>query len=551
MFHPHGLQPGTIFCGDFRIERALAMGGMGAVYVVEQLSTGRKRALKLLLPSLVENPRSRERFEQEARVASRINSDHVVEVVAAGVDPESGAPWLAMELLEGETLAQRIERAGPLRREETLEVMRQLCHALGAAHASGLVHRDVKPENIYLAMPRREGIPFTLKILDFGIAKLTEDVRGAASATGAVGSPLWMAPEQTGTTGVGPPTDVWALGLVVFHCLTGRLYWRSAEGSGATLQGLLKEVMLDPLVPAAQRATEFGVAANLPAGFDAWFSHTVARDPASRFPDASHALAALQSVLAPLAPTLSLDAASATHVPLAPARASVPSIPEGLGPTGPVLAQTATAPTTAPRGSSGLEWLLGGLGLLLVGGLALALVGGLAFGFYYTQDSEPPKPTAASSTPVRSPAVEPPAASAAQPTPAGATETATSGKRAATSSASAAASGSPAATATATGSGDPQAVSMKDVSDHPARDYKLPWYKQKITQCWKGNEGAKPDAGSYSCTVSVKLNELGQASSIIVSPRTYPKFGGCVVMRTSDHPWGRGPPETKSFSFSF
>lgn len=182
MFHPHGLQPGSVFAGDFRIERALAMGGMGAVYVAEQLSTGRKRALKLLLPSLVESERSRERFEQEARVASRIASDHVVEVVSAGVDPASGAPWLAMELLEGETLAGRVERAGPLPPAETLEVMRQLCHALGAAHASGLVHRDIKPENLFLARPRRDGVPFTLKILDFGIAKLTEDVRARGGA---------------------------------------------------------------------------------------------------------------------------------------------------------------------------------------------------------------------------------------------------------------------------------------------------------------------------------------------------------------------------------
>ncbi|MBI3200555.1 MAG: hypothetical protein HYZ29_03360 [Myxococcales bacterium] len=132
MFHPHGLQPGSVFAGDFRIERALAMGGMGAVYVAEQLSTGRRRALKLLLPSLVDSERSRERFEQEARVASRIASDHVVEVVSAGVDPGTGAPWLAMELLEGETLAQRVERSGPLGPAETLEVMRQLCHALVA-----------------------------------------------------------------------------------------------------------------------------------------------------------------------------------------------------------------------------------------------------------------------------------------------------------------------------------------------------------------------------------------------------------------------------------
>jgi len=92
---------------------------------------------------------------------------------------------------------------------------------------------------------------------------------------------------------------------------------------------------------------------------------------------------------------------------------------------------------------------------------------------------------------------------------------------------------------------------MNDVPEQPARDYKLSWYKQKITECWKGNEGAKPDAGSYSCTITVKLTELGQATSISVSPRTYKYFAGCAVVRSSEHPWGKGPPETKSFSFSF
>lgn len=515
MFHPHGLQPGSVFAGDFRIERALAMGGMGAVYVAEQLSTGRKRALKLLLPSLVESERSRERFEQEARVASRIASDHVVEVVSAGVDPASGAPWLAMELLEGETLAGRVERAGPLPPAETLEVMRQLCHALGAAHASGLVHRDIKPENLFLARPRRDGVPFTLKILDFGIAKLTEDVRARGGATGAIGSPLWMAPEQASAAGVGPTADVWALGLVVFHCLTGRHYWRSAGEHDATLQGLLKEVMLDPLVPASSRAAELGVPALLPPGIDPWFSRVVEREPARRFADATQCLAALEPLLSP----------GATAAPAAP--------PVAFGQTAPTYG--AGSP---PRSASKLPWVLAGLALLAVGGVIVVAAAFVGFGIY--AEREP----SASPSPSPSPSLVPTAKTPEAPPTAAPAPTSPPSRRGASPTAVSAADAGVAPTA-------PSAVVMSDVPSHPPRDYKLAWYKDKITQCWKGNEGAKPDAGAYAVTITVTLSELGQAKSVLVAPRTHKFFSGCATVRSTDHPWGKGPPETKSFSFSF
>lgn len=555
MFHPHGLQPGDVFGGDFRVERPLAMGGMGAVYVVEQLSTGRKRALKLLLPSLLQDEKSRERFEQEARVASRIQSDHVVEVVAAGVDAASGAPWLAMELLEGETLADRLARTGPMRPAEVLEVLRQLCHALGAAHAAGLVHRDIKPENIYLAAPRREGIPFTLKILDFGIAKLTEDVRGQGGATGAIGSPLWMAPEQASSAGVGPPADVWALGLVVFHCLTARNYWRSASAPDATLQGLLKEVMFDPLAPASLRAAELGAAGLLPPSFDEWFARTVVREPAHRFADATAALAALHPVLNPLSPTLTLPAAGDAAATLPSAS---PSVPAAFSATAPASTLQTGAVARPAQGSKALRWVLAGAGLLLVGAVAVVGVAGVAFGYFYTLDGHANPANAPSSAgpisaaPNESPGVA--ATAAAEPG-------STTGARKVTGQSPMApvAPGATTASATATASAAPSgtpapsstAIAMKDVSDYPTRDYKLSWYKDKITQCWKGNEGAKPDAGSYSVTITVKLTEIGQVSSIVVSPRTHPNFSGCATIRSSEHPWGKGPPETKSFAFSF
>jgi len=148
---PVQLEPGSVFGGEYRIVRPLSAGGMGAVYVAEQQSTGKLRAVKLMHPALLADTRLRERFEQEARVGALIKSDHVVQVLGAGVDAATGVPWLSMELLEGEDLAAFLRRHGPVHPRELYEIFRQVGHALAAAHAVGVVHRDLKPENIFLA----------------------------------------------------------------------------------------------------------------------------------------------------------------------------------------------------------------------------------------------------------------------------------------------------------------------------------------------------------------------------------------------------------------
>src|SRR5262249_19056597 len=130
---------------------------MGAVFVVEQLSTGKARALKLMLPDLAASADARRRFELEARIGSKIESEHVVEIHSAGVDETTRAPYLVMELLVGEDLADRVERTGPLDPAELAAVFQQLCHAVGAAHDVGIVHRDLKPENVFLATTKRAG----------------------------------------------------------------------------------------------------------------------------------------------------------------------------------------------------------------------------------------------------------------------------------------------------------------------------------------------------------------------------------------------------------
>jgi protein-disulfide isomerase/tRNA A-37 threonylcarbamoyl transferase component Bud32 len=302
------LGPGTVFAHDFRVERLLASGGMGSVYVATQLSTGRRRALKLMRPELVADPMLRRRFEAEARVGARIASEHVVEVVAAGV--ADGTPFLAMELLDGEDLATAVARRGPLPESEVRRLVAQISHALDAAHRAGVVHRDLKPENVFLATPRRERGEPLVKLLDFGIAKIAFDAQTADTA--AVGTLLWMAPEQTERgAALGPPTDIWALGLLAFFLLTGASFW-PLDASPATM---IRRLVLEPIPTPADRAREIGAA--LPASWTAWIARAIDRDPAARFATIAEARTALDALAgAPsvrstdaLAETIAVDSA--------------------------------------------------------------------------------------------------------------------------------------------------------------------------------------------------------------------------------------------------
>jgi eukaryotic-like serine/threonine-protein kinase len=294
------LTPGTVFAGDFRVLRRLADGGMGTVYVAEQLSTGKRRALKVLKADLARDPKAFARFEQEARVASRIQSEHVVEVVAAGLDAATTTPWLAMELLEGADLGALVARRGPLPVADVREILAQLCHALAAAHSAGVVHRDLKPENVFVATAHQRNARFRVVVLDFGIAKIVEAARASSPATTALGTPRWMSPEQTDESAeITPAADVWALGLLAFYLLTGRIYWSQAnyDESGHVL-GLMREVLFEPLPAPSARAATYGLAHLVPRGFDAWFARCLERDARARLQDAGAAMEALDPVLA-------------------------------------------------------------------------------------------------------------------------------------------------------------------------------------------------------------------------------------------------------------
>jgi eukaryotic-like serine/threonine-protein kinase len=400
------LTPGTVVGGDFRVIKHLAAGAMGSVYVVEQLSTGKSRAMKVMSIDLSGNERARERFVLEARVGAKIESDHVVEVVTAGFDEATNAPYLVMELLKGEELADYVARRGALPLAEVAEILLQAGHALEQAHAQGIVHRDIKPENLFVAESRREGVPFTVKILDFGIAKLVAERTN--DGTQPVGTPIYMAPEQTDRRGlIAPTTDVWPLGLMAFYLLTGRLYWQSAD---VGITQLLREVVIEPLAPASQRAAEQGVDHLLPPGFDDWFSRCVDRDPRQRFPEAGACVRAFQA----LAQDRPGDIARAATVVQPPAHAlevaqtvglealstasakSGASVTSGAGATG----MTASA-TAAPMAAKSRVPLFVGIAAVF----ALGAGGGL----YLSQQGEKPTAPLAAAPPVASPAPSAPA----------------------------------------------------------------------------------------------------------------------------------------------
>ncbi len=284
------LQSGDVFADAYRIVRPLRSGGMGRLYVVIQLATNKLRVLKLLADALVRREESRTRFLREARAAAAIESDHVVDVVTAGVDSMTNAPYIVMELLDGQDLCELVEEGGPVPFEDVRLILTHVGHALERAHALGIVHRDLKPENVFLAHPRRAQERFTTKVLDFGVAKLLGEST-AAEGTQPVGSPLFMAPEQTDPHGrIAPQTDVWALGLLAYYLLTGTYYWTSASQDVA-VPVLLREVCFDELPPASARAQD-SLAPRLPNGFDAWFARCVSRDIDHRYNEGGEAVRA-------------------------------------------------------------------------------------------------------------------------------------------------------------------------------------------------------------------------------------------------------------------
>ncbi|MEQ9081005.1 MAG: serine/threonine-protein kinase [Sandaracinaceae bacterium] len=238
---------GTILSERYKILKQIGEGGMGLVYEAEHVAIGKRVALKVLRDDFSGRPEVVERFKQEARSASRIGNDHIVDISDFGTTP-SGASYFVMELLEGEDLAEVLQREGQLPLARAADIILQCCKALGAAHSKGIVHRDMKPENIFLT--ERDGRHDFVKIVDFGIAKMSDiETDGAPgrklTKTGMIfGTPEYMSPEQAAGKELDHRVDVYALAVILFEMLTGRVPF-----VGDTFMGILTQHMFEDPPP--------------------------------------------------------------------------------------------------------------------------------------------------------------------------------------------------------------------------------------------------------------------------------------------------------------
>lgn len=275
------MNPGQQLTPTLKLVRPLGKGAMGSVWIAEHLTLGTQVAVKLMVPELAQDPGFVERFRREAMAAAQIKHPHVAQVFDHGVTVD-GALYIAMELLEGETLQARLNRLGPLPLLEVVRIVGQTAKALGRAHQLGIVHRDIKPDNLFVL--DLDGEPF-VKILDFGVAKLAHGNALSATSTGSLlGTPLYMSPEQLlSSKHVDHHADLWALAVVAYQAITGRVPF-----NGDTLGALSVAVHTGVFpLPSSLRP-------DVPPAIDAWAATALQRDPNARFHTAKELAEALE-----------------------------------------------------------------------------------------------------------------------------------------------------------------------------------------------------------------------------------------------------------------
>ncbi len=347
---------GATLGGRYQVLALLGRGGMGTVYRVRHAVIGRTFALKVLRREIIVDPESVRRFMQEARLTASIDHENIVEVIDFGEvtaveAPALGQarqPYFVMELLEGETLAERIDRHGPLSGVELAPIGAQAAAALAAAHQRGVVHRDLKPENLFLL--RRKDGSVRVKVLDFGVAKLVSGAKFTRKGV-VFGTPYYMSPEQAAGGDIDGRADQYALGVVMYEALSGRVPFDDDSHMGVMTKHLFEDpepverVVVDPakLVPMAPIVMR-----------------CLAKRPEQRFADMLELARALRGQAASVArPTLPMT--GGPPLPAAPLAPTLQQLPAGR-----------------PR-SSRLPWLAGGLSCAAV-----------ALGGYLLVRSRPP-----------------------------------------------------------------------------------------------------------------------------------------------------------------
>ncbi len=419
---PDRPRPGTILEDRYEVGEVLGQGGMGYVLAARHVVLGTRLALKVLRREMTRDAEMVERFRREARAASAIGHPNIVEVRDFGTLPSpdgtsTGASYFVMEHLEGQGLAEAIERDGPFAVERAIDVVRQMADALGAAHAQGIVHRDVKPENVILTV--RNGRPDHVKILDFGIAKLDSAVR-LSGAFRVLGTPAYMSPEQAQGRPLDARSDVYSLGIVLYELLTAKLPFDHARA----MEVLRMQVNAPPPSVLALRPDVPDVVARA-------IAQTLEKDREKR-PASMRALIELLSSVAASRSAEFRRGSMPSAFPAPVSDAVRPSAPTPVGAYAvpvPPRAPSSAAFSVTPkrRGASPVRWALAAAAALAVGA-AVAIVAAVQLRAWSTRASPrtavlpsvpapalsaPPAPATAAPIPVVLPA--PPAPTAATP----------------------------------------------------------------------------------------------------------------------------------------
>jgi serine/threonine-protein kinase len=416
---PPGPDPliGRVLSDRYRIQRKLGEGGMGVVYQAEHALIEKKIALKILFPELTRRTELVARFLQEAKSASRIAHENVIDISDFGQSPD-GLVYIAMEYLDGVDLGHVLRNGGPMPWQRARAILMQIGKALRAAHDHGIIHRDMKPENIFLI--QRDGHPDFVKVLDFGIAKvvnLDEDGPRLTQTGMIFGTPEYMSPEQAQGQTPDYRVDIYAVGCIMYHLLTGQVPF-----TADSFMGILTKHMLEPVIPPRQRRPDL----DIPEDIEAVVMRAVQKERNARWEDMNafcRALAAcggeVYDFSGPHSGRINLKVAD----PVSPSAAHVAPQPLAELPPRPTSTEILPLPDTqemlaqagARTGRSNLV-----AGLVVAGIVVIAAVAGIAAFRSSASSTEAARSGAPAAAPAGSaaarsppPTTEPPATSAA------------------------------------------------------------------------------------------------------------------------------------------
>ncbi len=419
---------GDVLADKYRVERILGTGGMGFVVAARMINLGKLVALKMMLPAALAMPQAVERFEREARAAVQLKSEHIAEVLDIGRLP-TGEPYIVMELLDGSDFEGLLKRDRWLVVEDAVDYVLQACEAVAEAHAFGVVHRDLKPKNLFLSH-RLDGTPI-VKVLDFGISKWTttdSDSHSLTRTSDVFGSPNYMSPEQIRSArDVDSRTDIWSLGVILFELLTGRVPFVAVSLP-----------QLCALVLEQQAPSVSTLRGDVPEGLVAVVARCLERSCDRRFQTVHELVTALlpfgriqpqlrsSTNLSPSASTLAMGSAPPGHLPAPGESARTHVVSNGTS------ASWVQTPVAATRSRQALlSAILIPLGMLALG---FVLWGGWHWRASHARSTEHDAAAAVTvSISVTSPTSDPPPVSVSTPSPAPSTSSRAEGSLVSTS----------------------------------------------------------------------------------------------------------------------